>query len=208
MLRLTAIMLIMSLHETFDLPELSRAAGVTPRTVRYYVAQGLLPSPGSRGPGARYERGHLDRLQLIRRLQREHLPLAEIRRRLEQMDDAEVRTALGAAERVAESSALDYVRTVLAGGGPSARPTLASMSMAPMPEGSMDVSSIAAASRSVPAPPPKTEPVAREQRSQWERIALAPDVELHVRRPLSRVQNKLVERLIELAKRALEEGAP
>jgi hypothetical protein len=36
-------------------------------------------------------------------------------------------------------------------------------------------------------------------RSTWERIALTRDVELHVRRPLSRDQNRLVERLIQLA---------
>lgn len=66
----------------FDLNELSDRAGVTPRTVRYYIQQGLLRSPGTPGPGARYGEGHLGRLRLIRRLQREHQPLAEIRHRL------------------------------------------------------------------------------------------------------------------------------
>src|SRR5918992_984325 len=101
--------------DTFDLNELSVAAGVTPRTVRYYVQQGLLPSPGTRGPGTRYERAHLDRLQLIRRLQRLHLPLAEIRKRLEALDDDGVRGALAAPpDPVAGAAALDYVRDVLA----------------------------------------------------------------------------------------------
>ena len=200
----------MSTDETYDLPELSRVAGVTPRTIRYYVAQGLLPSPGSRGPGARYERGHLVRLPRIKRLQKEHLPLAEIRKRLEQLDDDAVRSALESSEVREESSALEYVTQVLAGGGPPARSTLASMLMSPAPEASMKeaVLSRAAVTPSAPMSPPRSETVAREQRSQWERIALAPDVELHVRRPLSRVQNKLVERLIELARRALEEDAP
>ena len=67
--------------EQWDLNELADAAGVTPRTVRYYVQQGLLPAPAARGPGAHYERDHLDRLRLIKRLQRQHYPLAEIRRR-------------------------------------------------------------------------------------------------------------------------------
>jgi DNA-binding transcriptional MerR regulator len=193
--------------EGFDLPELSRVAGVTPRTIRYYVAQGLLPAPASRGPGARYERGHLDRLQLIKRLQNEHLPLSEIRKQLERMDDDAVRAALRTPVGPAESSALEYVRQVLAGGGPMARAALAaSMSMSPAPEAMMGGDLFAEPSARVPAR--RRESVAREQRSQWERIALAPDVELHVRRPLSRVQNKLVERLIELARRALEEGAP
>jgi DNA-binding transcriptional MerR regulator len=38
--------------DTYDLAELCDLADVTPRTVRYYVQQGLLPSPGARGPGA------------------------------------------------------------------------------------------------------------------------------------------------------------
>ena len=70
-------------RETYRLPELADAAGVTPRTVRYYIAQGLLPSPGRLGAGTRYGREHLDRLHLIRRLQDQGLSLAEIRDRLE-----------------------------------------------------------------------------------------------------------------------------
>lgn len=69
--------------ESFKLQDLADAAGVTPRTVRYYIAQGLLPSPGRLGAGTRYGREHLDRLHLIRRLQDQGLSLAEIRDRLE-----------------------------------------------------------------------------------------------------------------------------
>ena len=65
------------------LSELAEQAGVSPRTVRYYIALGLLPSPGRLGPGTRYGRDHLDRLRLIKRLQEERLSLAEIRQRLE-----------------------------------------------------------------------------------------------------------------------------
>ena len=73
--------------DPYSLGDLARLADVTPRTVRYYVAQGLLPSPDAAGPATRYGEGHLARLRLIRRLQREHLPLAEIRVRLERMED-------------------------------------------------------------------------------------------------------------------------
>ena len=45
-------------------------------------------------------------------------------------------------------------------------------------------------------------------RSQWDRLTLAPDVELHVRRPLSREQNRQVERLIEAARDIFEEDTP
>ena len=43
------------------------------------------------------------------------------------------------------------------------------------------------------------------ERSQWERIALTDDVELHIRRPLSRDANRRVERLLEQARRIFEE---
>jgi len=44
------------------------------------------------------------------------------------------------------------------------------------------------------------------ERSQWERVVLAPDVELHLRRPSSRTQNKRIDRLIAIARELLEEG--
>jgi len=100
----------------YSIADLARLTDVTPRTVRYYIAQGLLPAPGESGPGAHYGPAHLDRLQLIRRLQRQHLPLAEIRTRLATLSDQEIGEAIrsGEAQRSAQpDSALDYIRTVL-----------------------------------------------------------------------------------------------
>jgi hypothetical protein len=42
-------------------------------------------------------------------------------------------------------------------------------------------------------------------KSQWERISLAQDVELHVRRPLTREANRRVEKLLDLARQILQE---
>src|SRR5207245_10429051 len=36
-------------------------------------------------------------------------------------------------------------------------------------------------------------------RSQWDRISLTPDVELHIRRPLSRLHSRRVDRLVSIA---------
>ena len=100
----------------YGLQDLSDLAGVTPRTIRYYIAQGLLPSPGRAGPGATYTDGHLNRLRLIKRLQREHLPLAEIRSRLAALDDATVAALVEApASEPPADSAIDYIRSVLEG---------------------------------------------------------------------------------------------
>jgi DNA-binding transcriptional MerR regulator len=203
--------------ETYDLHELSAAAGVTPRTIRYYVQQGLLPSPGTRGPGTRYDRAHLDRLHLIRRLQRHHLPLAEIRRRLEALDDHGVRDALAApSPQTGASSALDYVRSVLArqSARTAAEETMpntgARRAAGPPPAVSADAGArhrsraigaiVERAVQSDAAEPPSSTQPSRSSRSTWERIPLSPDVELHVRRPLSREQNRQVERLLEAAR--------
>jgi len=170
---------------TFDLSDLCRQTGVTTRTVRYYVQQGLLPSPGL-GAGARYGQGHLARLRLIRRLQSEHLPLAEIRRRLEGLDDDAVQALLEPpppGEAAASTSAVDYVRGVL--GGSTA---------APPPRRPQPLPSSAAPSPPSPGPGRPVRPAA--DRAQWERIALTQDIEVHVRRPLSREDNRRLEKLL------------
>lgn len=226
---------------TYELIELCELADVTPRTVRYYVQQGLLPSPGTRGPGARYDERHLDRLRLIRRLQREHLPLAEIRHQLAGLDDdavrALVRESRESRDEPSERSALAYVRDVLAGTSGTRKPparTASPGAAAPLMSAPMSVpdptlhrpdSPHAADQRNeriaalaAGAALASTADDARERlgegpmrfapggaRSTWERIELAPDLELHVRRPLSRAQNKLVDRLIQQARTLFSE---
>lgn len=70
---------------TYKLEELARAAGTSPRTVRYYVQRGLLPAPRFRGKDTAYDHEHLVRLRAIRRLQEAFFPLdaiaAELARR-------------------------------------------------------------------------------------------------------------------------------
>ena len=195
----------------FDLNKLSDHAGVTPRTVRYYIQQGLLPSPGSPGPGAKYHEGHLLRLQLIRRLQKEHLPLSEIRKQLESMSDDDVGRALQTPS--VRSPVVEYVQRVLSEKSelrpsvrherrPSAREVRQPRPSDAPREQAFEM--LSAESRLEPGPPP---PAAAE-RSQWDRVSLTPDIELHVRRPLARSQNKIVEKLLDYARRLLEEDTP
>jgi DNA-binding transcriptional MerR regulator len=168
----------------YTLHELATIAGVTPRTVRYYISVGLLPPPGQVGPNTRYGDDYLQRVRLIRRLQEQHLPLAEIRSRIEGMDDADIAAALGTGHGVAEaSSALDYIRSLT--NRPPAPIPMAAAPAAPYPS-------------QAPEPPG---PI----RSTWERVSLTPDVELHIRRPLGRIDNKRVERLITIARELLKE---
>jgi DNA-binding transcriptional MerR regulator len=196
----------------YSLTELADLAGVTPRTVRYYISQGLLPSPGASGPGAKYDDTHLGRLRLVRRLQREHLPLAEIRQRLTGLDDTAIATLAEAPAAVADpqDSALDYIRRVL---GP--RPVTPKRLMAGLePPPAYTLAGEPRNVESRPVTPPARSPITlgvepapgrNFERSQWERIPLAPDIELHVRRPLPRPLAKQVDRLVSIAHDLLEE---
>lgn len=105
---------------SYSLDELSREADVTPRTIRYYIAEGLLPPPESIGRNARYAQDHLDRLRLIGQLKEQYLPLKEIRTRITSMSPEKVRDAASTLEPPAashpsmvESSAGDYLANVL-----------------------------------------------------------------------------------------------
>lgn len=194
----------------YTLTELADLAGVTPRTVRYYMAQGLLPAVATSGPGAKYGDAQLTRLRLIRKLQREHLPLAAIRQRLEGLDDAAV---LALAEQPLEASpesALDYIRRVIersaqpAPSGPP--PAVSATTPAPGPGVLPPTRPAFSPASSPPSFVPRLEPPF--QRAQWERITLAPDIELHVRRPLPRTITRRVDRLIAIARDLFEEDQP
>jgi DNA-binding transcriptional MerR regulator len=69
-------------NERQTLAELAEASGVAVRTIRYYIARGLLPPPLVGGRGACYGGAHLERLASIQALQSQGLTLAQIAWRL------------------------------------------------------------------------------------------------------------------------------
>jgi DNA-binding transcriptional MerR regulator len=79
------------IHEpAWKLAELAQQAGVSARTVRYYVQRGLLPAPVFRGRDTVYSNEHLLKLKAIRRLQERFLPLDAIHRELARCSHAEL----------------------------------------------------------------------------------------------------------------------
>jgi DNA-binding transcriptional MerR regulator len=64
--------------ERRTLAELAQASGVAVRTIRYYIARGLLPPPMVGGRAACYGAEHLERLEKIQALQSQGLTLAQI----------------------------------------------------------------------------------------------------------------------------------
>jgi DNA-binding transcriptional MerR regulator len=216
----------------YSLADLARLADVTPRTIRYYVAQGLLPSPDAAGPATRYSDGHLARLRLIHRMQRDHLPLAEIRERLERMSDADVVMALAAmgSQPPSQSAPVDpdgtvgYIRSLMEQARiepnvhPAPEPPALHRLAAPAsPARGMalhrDVelwseSSAAEPGRmakSVPSAPAESPPLSRPSKSTWERLVITPDIEIHVRRPLKPLDNKRADHLERYARELFQD---
>lgn len=199
-----------------EIGELARASGVTVRTIRYYIQQGLLPSAEFSGPSTRYSPGHLVRLRLVRSLQARNVPLVEIRSRIGGLDDDEAQTLLETLEGPGATAA-----RVEAGGRAEAGPLPVASS-----RWAVAMPRAAAASLTAPGPvsgdsavdyvrrvlaefgpevaSPSAARPAAQTRTAWERIALAPDVELHLR-PSDDVRRRArLERLIEAAREILE----
>lgn len=160
----------------FGLDELGRKSGLPPRTIRYYISEGLVPAPVRRGPASYYREDHLNRLLLIRKFQAEGLPLDLIRRRLSRLgvrdaqEEAEREPAASSSANGSGNAALDYIRKLKGSAIPGGE--------AAAPEPSWD---------------------------RWVRTRLAADVELSVREPLDEDRRRRVERLMEEARKILNE---
>ncbi len=86
----------------YAMSDLERETGLNARTIRYYIAQGLLPPAHGRGPSATYDLGHLLRLRMIQLLKNEYLPLEDIKTRLADLTDRDIAAMLEVQTRPVE----------------------------------------------------------------------------------------------------------
>ena len=130
--------------------------------------------------------------------------------------------ATGPEEGSSPSSALDYVRGLLGGTQPNPAARAIALPAPPRQQPALRRMAMPTVARdplpmSAEAPPPLAIAGAAEarveyeppspERSQWERLSLGENIELHIRRPLSRPEQRRVERLITIARQVLDEGA-
>jgi len=160
-----------------EIGELASVTGVTRRTIRYYVAIGLLPPGEEQGSRRIYSQRHIGRLQLIRKLKDQFLPLDEIKKRMSGLTDEDIALMFSktVAQRVTEPRMLYDL-------------------------------SLRYCEKS-PTPPEQTGPSSHHQRknrelrsSNWRREELAPGVELHVKEDASPSISFLVEKIRKLAR--------
>ena len=188
-------------QERYTLAGLAAASGISPRTIRYYTAEGLLPPPGERGRYAIYTAGHLRRLQSIGRLKAAYLPLAAIRERLALPGDTQVASDGPVLPPMPHEPASGFGFRVSASLGdspgthtPEARPAnhskpIGYAALFPYPDDDQTSGDVTSA----------------ESGEHYQRVTLAPGVELHLRAPISPERQEQIDRLIAEARALLSD---
>lgn len=184
--------------------ELAKRADTTVRTIRYYTSEGLLPQPDTDGKYAYYDENHLRRLELILRMKEAYLPLKEIRQIMLSLSDDEVKNRLEEKKSIfsldeedmappilvkkpGKSDALDYISNLLETQSkyrtdnlPLKRPPQIQLNQEKM---------------QIPLP------ISPDDVENWQRIILAPGVEMHLRYPTDSDTNHRIQQLISYAKK-------
>jgi len=169
---------------SLEIGQLATASGVTRRTIRYYVAIGLLPPGEGSGPRRYYSNAHINRLKLIRQFKDQFLPLEEIKRRMADWSDEQI--ALMTSEplpmeaAVPQGDEFPYAAQVCHDDAPS---------------------DCISKNYSFHSPPERSNPSTR-----WRRISLLPDLELHIRDNPSSEAQLLLSMLEEVTGTSLHSG--
>jgi len=205
--------------DRLSIAELAERVGLTRRTIRYYVAEGLLPAPGGRGQRRVYTPDHLARLQVILRLKAAFLPLSEIRRRLLELTTPDLRRLADDLSEPATDDAADAIVSYLAAGARPRRfpidPPLSSLgsflasrgaSIGARPlEGLRQPGVIAPQPESLSAPGTGPDDASG---SVWRRVTLAPGVELQYQVTGDLARDLALDRFIQSAKGVLASLPP
>ena len=130
------------------------------RTIRYYMTEGLIQTPGERqGTASVFNYLNLLQLLTVKKLQAEHLPIRKIRELVAGKSEQELELMLGVRGGGGrKTEAKQYLETLLAS-APSKPP---SQSL-----------------RQVDAAPPPPQP--SSQSHSWQRVEIEPGLELHIR---------------------------
>jgi len=131
------------------------------RTIRYYMAEGLIQTPGEKqGTASLFSYLNLLQLLTVKKLQAEHLPIRKIRELVAGKSEQELEMLLGvgsvAAKKSRETDAKRYLESLLA-------PESAAFPM-----------------ETAAAPPPPA-PQMLVQSASWQRVEIEPGLELHIR---------------------------
>ncbi len=191
--------------------ELAQRAGVSVRTIRYYIEEGLLPQPTYQGKYSIYTPEYLDRLELIRRLKESYLPLREIREIMSSLTDEQVRIRL----KEAPPSTPKFSMQVDAS-SPNLKPGARALHyINRLIEDQTQYKTKGSIEESQPIRKDRDEfsqlhiPIqfqkAIQKEETWVRISIAPRVELHLRQPLDEDTENRGHQIFIYAKKILQD---
>ena len=143
------------------------------RTIRYYIAEGLIQSPDEKqGTASVFSYLNLLQLVAVKKLQAEHFPIRKIRDLVAGKSESELEALLGIGQESGpKGEAKRYLESLLISPpvrAPSAAKLSAGVQDARVPKRSTGVEASHAAS---PQPPS----------GSWQRIEIEPGLELHIR---------------------------
>jgi len=167
------------------------------RTLRYYLAEGLL-SPATEKQGTASVFGHLHLLQLlfVKKLQSEHFPIRKIKELVDGRSERELERLLGLdAKAGTKNEAHSYLEKLLTRStSPSASSSRNQKSTSPATGTARPAPNLSAAKQSAPS-----------GQATWARVEIEPGLELHVRGDYAPpVESKGVRRLTRLILNVLE----
>lgn len=175
-----------------EIGQLAAASGVTRRTIRYYVAIGLLPPGEGIGPRRFFSEHHLHRLTVIRQLKDQFLPLDEIKRRMAGWS---------------ESTIADKAQSELSSAPPPPRLFYAASLRDPCEDvrASRNMDERLYSARSM-AREASVEPQEKDAATVWKRLELAPGLELSLSENAPPSTRRLYERIRRWAQSSTSSG--
>lgn len=179
----------------YMISELAEKADVTVRTIRYYTELGLLPEPERPGKFAFYTSEHLDRLELIRKLKDLRLPLWEIEQVLKTPDTGELQKLLEKIESSTPKS-FEAARQTPEGKSKPGESALEYITNIMNAQQHINENQVLYAPAS---PAPQAYLSSKSSSTQWARIEISSEIEIHCRQPLSSEKQKKLDKLIEYA---------
>lgn len=187
--------------EDYLIHELADKVGISVRTIRYYISEGLLPAPDIKGRYATFTEEYRLRLELILKLKEAFLPLKEIRDRIVGLNPAEVKQLL---------DEFDSPHGGSEGFQPSPAPSSQVIKERPLDSAleylagiNRDHETDQSAFRNEQIRLPlslKAQPRTPPEVETWQRITLAPGLELHVRPAEEPFYRERIRQIIEFAK--------
>ena len=179
---------------SYSVEDLERLLGLKGRTIHYWTQEGLFEGPGA-GRGARYTDEHLAKLFLIQKLREEGRSLAEIKTALKRVPARALKSWVDLAKAEPPKETATAKELITRWLNDSNEPDVRAAWRPGNPRYSNQPSLWSGLEAAV-------------RPGHWERVSLAPDVELHMQHPLSPTSRTLVDQLLALYKRLSQKDMP